>query len=497
MAAPILPTTAQIVGPGIDAMVAARPSVLAPMNAKGRYYAVPTIIGAQTDVALARVADEVKSARLRFATGTALAQLCASEFNTTLPPEPQAALATVQLARWTGTFPHGVIRKGQIFSKPANPNATPLPVAAATYQAIETTYVPAGQTFATVVCQAVAAGTAGNVPVFTTPLFGTFTGGVGGPVQPPVGSTIPVNVNTDTANVFAVGDFFSVPGAGTYQVANLAGGSGMNVTNTGAAGNVAQGDALPGAGFSIVRSSVAIQPSAPLFDTALQVVYCESSGGSAGLTDPSLVDAARAYAFGQFGPTDGALIAGALSQQSVRHYAFFRAGALNYAQGYVADESWASGAYWTSLIQQAINSYPWLGFGCRLRTGTIVNQLVAVTANVLLKSTEDLANTSDIDANVRAAIRAYFDGADTPNGPGRTDWYSFRLSAIQSVVVAADSRILHCDSVAVTDVLTGATVNEPAATFGQVWQPTLTHFYVGASDDTTDNTITTTYGPPA
>jgi hypothetical protein len=65
------------------------------------------------------------------------------------------------------------------------------------------------------------------------------------------------------------------------------------------------------------------------------------------------------------------------------------------------------------------------------------------------------------------------------------------------VISAADPRIQQCTDVNVTDATTGIGIAEPPATFGQMWSPTLTHYYVGASADGSDNTFSGSYLPPS
>lgn len=487
MTDPILPTAAPIVTALIDGMVAARPSVLGPMNRGGKYTAIPTMARAQVELALSRVADEVRSARLRLGnSGDSLRALCASEFNTTLPPDPQTSLATIQLARWaspTGALPAGVIRKGQQFTKRADPNAHPLPIASATYESLQTVYVPSGQTFATVTATAVASGVAANAPNFGSPL-GTFAAFA----QAPAGTITSASLATGGFGQLTVGAFIVVQGPAFFSIYKIVtiGDTALALLNVAVAGWTIIGTVPAGCTFAL--ANVSIQPSSGLFDSFLQVVSCEASGGSSGLTDPTLIAAARAYAIGQYGPTDGALVAGVLRQQAARHYAFFRAGALPYAQGYVADETWSSGSYWTSLVAQSIAT-DWAGFGCRTRFGLIVNQAIQLSAVIQLTTTEALSNTDAIDTNVRAAARAYFDD--------RPDWYSWRTSALRGALSKADPNIQACISVAVIDSASGATLTPPVNTFGTIWAPTLTHLYIGASANNSDNVLSVTYLPPS
>jgi len=420
MADPILPTPDSLVTPFIDAIVAQRPEALQHFNSGGRWSHLSKMLRAQAVVALSRMADEVKSARLRFATGQSLRALCASEFNTTLPPDPQLAYGEVELARPSPGSASGIIPAGSRipFVKRAlpnglpfgDPNAYPLPVASATYDVVAPVYIASGQLTAVVKIVAVTPGAEANVPLF-------------------------------------------VNGPPTYLHPTL------------------------------------ISPGTPLFDTTITVTSVDAAGGSSGVTDAVLVAAARAHAIGQFGPTDGAIVAGLLEQQAVRRYASFPATAfLPYAQVYIADESWASSNLWVNRVAQHFADN-WQGFGCRARFGPIVNYTITISPTIVLANSDSLNDTEAIDANVRAAAKSYFDD--------RPDFYSFRLSSLKAAIAAADPRILHCSSVSVIDAITGAEIPEPqnsfgtTATFQTTWSPFVVHWYL------VDNGVQSTYMPPS
>ena len=396
MTEPILPNASSLLSPAIDAIVALRPESRPFFSYGGNWQNLTAMWRAQVLVLLARLGDETMSARLKFATGERLRTLCASEFNTTLPPDPQPAYGTIGVSR-SGTGP-GVIPAGTQFVKAADPKGVPLPVAAATYVTTQTVYFAEGISGGYVNLVATSPGPAGNIPYFPA--------------------------------------YFGAP----------------------------------------------VQPASPLFDPTFKGVSpFIAAGGSSGLTDPVLVAAAKAYAVGQFGPTDGATLAGALRQQSVRHYAAFAAGKLPYAQLFLADESWASTAAWYNRIAQEIAN-AWQGFGCRIRYGFVQNVQITLTATLVLQSTDDLADTSAIDANVRAAAEAYFND--------RPDWYILRAASLEAVLSNADARILHCTSVGVFDAVLGTPIADTVNSFASSWTGTITHYYL------TDASVTATYEPP-
>lgn len=489
MADPILPTADEMLTAAIDEIVALRPESLKHFNnPNSRWNDLPAIWRAQVLLNLNRLADEVKSARLRFAKGDALRALCASEFNTTLTSAPQTALATINLAR-------PVPSETLVCAAPVSPGNTTIsfsPALTIAIPASTTLQWSNGSVFCTLTSQANIGATSlsvgpmsASIPVGTTTSYssqaaapagvirkGTQFTKVSRPDGVPVATTSP-SVNSYplpvSAAVYTTLQTVYVP-QGTLSATVIA-----SAVTAGAAANVPT--------FSNYSTPTLIQSAKPLYDPTFAVSSCEASGGSSGLTDPVLVAAARAYAIGQFGPTDGAILAGCLRQQSVRHFAAFRASnTVDYAQVYVADESWGSGALWTSQVAQTVAS-DWIGFGCRARFGTIVNQQIAVSAAISLRSTDDLNFTDDIDSNVRTSVEAYFND--------RSDWYRWRSTTLKAVISKADPRVLKCTSVTVTDAVTGAAVPEPANTFGLEWSDTLTHYYA------TDANVTSVYSPPS
>lgn len=407
MAKPILPTASSLVTAAIDAIVADRPESLQHFNNPNSNWGnLPAMWRAQALLLLAWLGDSAKSARLKFAKGQALRALCASEFQTQLPPNPQTALGSVTLSRASVSGGQGVIRAGTAFTKVANPTAVPVPISAGTYTTSSTTYVSPSALSVTLALVAKAPGSAANLPVFA----GYSNGGL-------------------------------------------------------------------------------IVPSRPLFDPTFtwstdpaQTGTATASGGSDGLPDSALVAAAKAYAVGQYGPTQGALLAGLLRQQSVRRVALFPASqGLPYSQAYVADQSWAQSPPWLNLVSQGIVD-AWQGFGCRTRFGLVTNRQIVVAPTIVLNSTDDLNYTDAIDGNVRAAAESYFND--------RPDWYRWRTSTLQALLSVADSRIRQCSAVVVSDALTGLPIAETPNTFGVIWAPQLTHMWL------TDQNCTSTYLPP-
>ena len=94
---------------------------------------------------------------------------------------------------------------------------------------------------------------------------------------------------------------------------------------------------------------------------------------------------------------------------------------------------------------------------------------------------EDIAyadDTSSIAANVRSALRAYFDD--------RPDWWTWRLDSIGGIIARADRRILTCQSPDVA-ARSGGSIAEPSAALPQ--SGNVTHWYL--ADDAVTLTFTT------
>lgn len=161
-----------------------------------------------------------------------------------------------------------------------------------------------------------------------------------------------------------------------------------------------------------------------------------TAGGSSGITDAQVRALAKAMARGRHGATNGAAIAGCLSDPRVRRVAV----SLDYTTAvlrlYVADASWATSARLRDQVKQKLFDHKWLGFGARVAMGRIYNQPIALTATVVLRSAAYQAERSAITTAIRAALTEYFDE--------RPDFYTWNLSAIGAKIAAADSRVLTC-----------------------------------------------------
>ncbi len=169
---PILPKPSELIAPGIDALVALRPAALPHINdGTGHYAQVFGMLKAQANVALAHLADEVKQARLPFASGSGLTDLVRSEYGVPIDFGPTTAIGEVQLTR-VNTSRSGAIPKGTRFVRRANPRAIPVPLEVAEYVSIEPSIFPAGRENGPVKVVATRPGTHANTVVLADNLNG-------------------------------------------------------------------------------------------------------------------------------------------------------------------------------------------------------------------------------------------------------------------------------------------------------------------------------------
>lgn len=386
---PQVPRVAQLVGPAIDAIVAARPGARPFLNlGAGRWADLVAGWEAQAALIVRQIADEVTSARLRLAKGDALTQVAASEFFTLRTTGPTRAVGRVLLGR-SGAMPGGLIPEGFRFARPSVTTYVP-PVLGAAYTATRDVSWPQGQAQVSVPITASLAGSAANAPY--------------------------------------------------YDGDNTAGGAGL----------VTLGDTP--------------------FDATTTVVGWEAAGGSDGEGDEDLRRQALAYATGRFGPTLGAIVAGALSGLGVHRAAVLDIAETSTGQPVaytgvaVADASWASGfdglpsgqtlGVWEGLVGQVIAD-AFQGVGGQVIVTGVDNARIRVDAAFTLRSGDDLKDTAAIDAAVLAAARSYFDD--------RPDWYTWTAKGLRAWLSRAHAKILACTAVEVRALATNTPLTEPAA----------------------------------
>jgi hypothetical protein len=188
-----------------------------------------------------------------------------------------------------------------------------------------------------------------------------------------------------------------------------------------------------------VGSSSGLPTSDPIFVVGQLV----AAGGTDGPVDEQLRALARAMAVGRGGPTNFALLAGALASVSVRHVATFTDYTTAVQRLFLADESWASSDELGQDTRRKLSEAPWIGWGCRVSTGLVVNRRIVVRATVILRSAEYEDARPAITQSILKALRAYFDD--------RPDFWTFDVESIGGVISGADTRVMACTSAAVED----------------------------------------------
>lgn len=162
---PIIPRPDQALGPGVESLVALRPAAQAFIDA-GRYGNVFAGWRAQLALVVQRLVREIEASRLETATGEALRDLCASEFDTVLDMAPRASLGTANLIREVDGGP-GVIPKGTRFRRGATSDPL-LPRTEASYVSSQDVVVPQGLFHVPVPIVATRTGAFANTPAGLT-----------------------------------------------------------------------------------------------------------------------------------------------------------------------------------------------------------------------------------------------------------------------------------------------------------------------------------------
>ena len=212
-------------------------------------------------------------------------------------------------------------------------------------------------------------------------------------------------------------------------------------------------------------SFTGVRVASTLFDT-FTVTAIDAAGGSNGTDDAALKVIAKALARGQFGPTRDAVLAGALLGTSVRYAAIIDNLTTGKTKVHVADVSWGSSTKLLNEVTQRIRD-DYSGFGLLLDPIAVTNIFIRVSATVRVRDARYLSDTTEIQENVRKALRAYFDDRD--------DWYAWKLSAIRGVIARADRRLMSCTTAAVQS-RTGISQPEPTSPYTVIGG--LAHYYL-------------------
>jgi len=100
-----------------------------------------------------------------------------------------------------------------------------------------------------------------------------------------------------------------------------------------------------------------------------------AAGGSNGQGDAELRAAAAANWTGSYGATGGAIIAGTLRSRGVSRTLVMEDDERGETVIYPVDPSWAWSAAWAASVERNVRD-GWLGVGCRLRSGRVLNRVV-------------------------------------------------------------------------------------------------------------------------
>jgi len=209
-------------------------------------------------------------------------------------------------------------------------------------------------------------------------------------------------------------------------------------------------------GIQLTPTGPSLGLSTPvLFDSGdklrFKTATLAAAGGSEGQSDPELRRASGAAFQGSVGPTDTALVAGALRTIGASRTVVLakKNGGISWV--YPVDPSWAQSDAWLAGVEQELRTN-WKGFGCRLAIGHVWNLVVRLELTVVLRDAKDLADTTDIATDVQSTIKSYFDD--------RPDWYIWRAQALRGAVAHANRKILTCATVVVRNG-SGIPLTEP------------------------------------
>ncbi len=225
----------------------------------------------------------------------------------------------------------------------------------------------------------------------------------------------------------------------------------------------------------VTSQATGLEVSDTLFDTNFTVTGYTAAGGSDGASNADIRRFAKAFAAGQYGPTTGELVAGCLRNTGVKHFAVVDDPDTAQAVVYIADQNWASGARWASVVEQSLYDNDYVGFGCSASVRVLLNTIVNVATTVRLRDKRYLSDTSGIDASIRKAVRKYFDD--------RPDWQVWKTAGLRAAIARADRRILSCPTAIVKD--------EDAVTLAETTPSSaVVHYFLA------DNAVTITYQAP-
>lgn len=167
-----------------------------------------------------------------------------------------------------------------------------------------------------------------------------------------------------------------------------------------------------------------------LFDKNLLPTTYDMGGGSDGFNDADVLRYGRAFAAGQYGPTDQAFVLSALRAGGVRHII------VSGNNVYVADPSWGGSAKWAEAVKHAMLDSDAMGYATRFTTAVVPSYPVVVNLTVRLRSATFLSNTAAITDEITSAVRSYFDDRD--------DFNTVVIPALRAAVSRVDTQVLRC-----------------------------------------------------
>ncbi len=180
-----------------------------------------------------------------------------------------------------------------------------------------------------------------------------------------------------------------------------------------------------------------------LFDQTITVNTFSAAGGSDGAEDAYVRSYAKAFAVGQYGPTEGASRYGALKGTGVRNILVFDLPGTGTEQVLVGDSSWASSDRWAASIQQSLYDNDLIGVGCKVIVSGIKNIVVSVNAVVTLRDINFLSETTEIDNAIRTAVASYLND--------RKDWNIWNTDGLKAAITRAHPKVFSCTSAIMKD----------------------------------------------
>ncbi len=446
-ATPQIPTSEDILAPGLTELARLRPAALKFFNlGKGTWANVVAGLKAQCNLELARLAGAAKNGRLSLASGDELLSLVASEFDSLDDPGPTRAVGEVTLERIADFIP---------LRSTTGIGVSPIVVTSSTPHGFVTgDYVIIADVGSNTAANGLFQVVVLSTTTFSLPVTAVADGsGVFGTAVPQtISGTIPKGFRfrrkaTTVAPLLSdcvfetTTEVHCAEATATVVLPLIA-------VDAGAASNTPSTTDGSIASIEIIDTLFD-----PLFEPQSQFsgfTTFASGGGSEGVTDTDVKQYAKSFYQGQYAPTDAALMAGAF-QAGARHVALSDTGTgTTYLS--IADASWASSEKWAAQTRQFLHDNGWVGFGGSVDVLSVVNKLISVTANIVVADQTVLFDTSELVQSARLALTEYLDT--------RPDWYTWNLAAMRGLLSRLDrKKVLDCLSIEVTDslgnVLTG------------------------------------------